>query len=537
METLLLDPYMFNCGDKQERVSNTIECWFSDMQKMLDNPNQSEKKSLSLLLLVCAANYIYRRPNGLKDAEYSSNKINRNIREFIQLVNECKSLRDAEGQQRAFERQLSTCKADNSFERAYWKLDLPEEFFSGIYRLKQKHYPHIADAPEGVWVKKYRSFWEKCRCQPIASMLLPILFTSLIVNGNETLSAYAYLKQKKSGLSVLDKRNVIELYREVRQLFYDTVAPIHQVTENWKEELGESIEKNPTRVAYSPFLPVFNWEEITKEFCAFHQLGKTDSERVEQIFNQYRGKNGLSKREEKELAKLPYGEHVRAVAKLCNINVWLMLKCGTPVPSKAKKPLALLMQGDLLPANREIISNQDFGAYLDRYCVESDLTYLALVRYYHVPLEQDFDLTPLGIASIEEEFELVSSVYIGEICKQFKDAQYLATSTCRLWENPMDVLYLVRSKKFASEIARNFTRVDYVDFLSDTEYFRYTKFSEYLTAFCDKYNLSHYKTIHLDEKIYWEYEALTTMLQMVQAYLKESFMRYWQDTLTELLYS
>lgn len=277
--------------------------------------------------------------------------------ELWQIADICNTLSMAKAQMRAFEIQQK--KNTTSVPLDYQIADIPETTLNALCDLKYNQQYFLNGWNKEKFLSECKTLWESCKKQPISLVLLPILLTILMVEEVAHKNLYAYLKQTKRYLSIDSKAKIAQLYDdvcEVLRLGYKDCM-------NW-------------------WIPIFNWREIEKRFYEYNKLSTDDQKEAHYYLCKLRYKNGLSKQEERELAQRSYGVKLQALAKICNLNCFMMLALQTPeemespnstsqmeppkpngqgiiIPAKAKLAYKLLMSDQILPREKGVTKTFD----------------------------------------------------------------------------------------------------------------------------------------------------------------------------------
>lgn len=513
-----------------------IECFFQDVQDIMDQ----DLADLQILLL-SARKFIYvdnSRPDDKTDREmlygYAIARHERRIQNSFYLYNCCKTLNDAEKQQKAFERQLSI---NGKEPCSILPKEVPESFFEKLYDIKVLHGFYTLNLSRDECIRDYRILYDKCRKQPVPAVMLPLVLTVFSTDGKLFSNLYAYFKYKNRRLSNDAQKQVIWLFEDISKT----------VTEQFKDKMCYGI-------------PVFHWLEIEETFCRHKNLENGDVMIVKRYFSEYRNRNDLSKQEEAKLVEFPYGNDIRSLAKLCNLNTYITINYSIDgiIPGKAKKPLQQLLDGKLLPV---AINNPEYKGRYDQYFCDlytvvpcnPDFSYFALLRYYHLPLDSLLSAEPSFFSDIEESVSVAVTQY-KEILKrkywqdqqvsEFHDGKEYAWLNSRteariqyrLKNIPERNKYIKHAKIFASQIVSKFTLNDYRSFINQVENFNVHYFPLFLRNFCEVYDISGYIDVSAQEACFLEDEAYVTILDLIHNQLLENVSNFWRKHIENELY-
>ena len=290
-----------------------VECFFGDIQGVIDEENMEE----TYLLLFSTRRRIYKdwgnvHMGPIPSVDTVNHFYEQRLQKAEDFANACHAIIFAEKQQKAFERQYEI----NGKEPPPI---LPEEelspaFYEEIYTLKVEYNrkkeavsrksrsedktTDSSSMSKEECIAEYKEIYRRCRVQPISAALLPVVLTVFSTDEIPRANIYAYLKYKNRRLPEKSKDFVLSLF-----------VGICDVVKKWINIYFE--------------LPVFRWDWIAEDFCDKRNLPKEELAIVRQYFTKYQRGNDLSKQEEKELLKYPYGESIRSIAKLCNYNSYI----------------------------------------------------------------------------------------------------------------------------------------------------------------------------------------------------------------------
>lgn len=511
-----------------------IEYFFQDVQDTID------KELIDLhILLLSARKWIYVDNSGPDDKmrremlqNYAITRYKRRIQNVFYLFDCCRTLNDAEKQQKAFERQLSI----NGKEPCSILSDeVPESFFEKLYDIKLRHEFYTLNLSREECIRGYQVLYDRCRKQPIPAVMLPLVLTIFSTDGKLFSNLYAYFKYKNRRLSNDAQKHVFLLFEEISKMVADQFK-------------GKYFE-----------IPVFHWTELEDTFCQYRNLPSADIEIVKRYFCEYRSRNDLSKQEEAKLTELSYGNDIRSLAKLCNLNAYIAMKysiAGT-IPGKVKKPLQQLQAGNLLPVANNYCDQDSFDRYFDGLYklipCNPDFSYFALLRYYRLPLDLLLSAEPDFFSDIEEAVVVAVTQYREELKHKYwqdqqifnfydgKEYEWLngrieTRIQYRLQNTPRRNKYVKHAKVFASQIVEKFTKDDYRKFIEQIKNFHVNYFPMFLRDFCETHDISGHDDVSDQEKCFFEDEAYVTVLDLVQNQLLENVAEFWQNAIAKELY-
>jgi len=384
--------------------SRPVECFFHDIQRTTEEENLENLQ----LYLLAARKSIYQGESGIGLdilAEYGWNRYIRRLQKASFFFECCHTLTYAEKQQKAFERQLTTNRQEGP---SFFAQEDTSTFFEELYEIKTRHGFCAVNISRDVWIQGCANLYNKCRSQPIPAMLLPVLLTIYSTDGKEFSNLYAYFKYKNRRFSIDTQKQVVSLFQEVC------------------EAVTKHISKSTSFV-----IPIFHWLNIENAFCLQKGLTDDDAEIVKQYFDEYCNKNDLSKADEGKLLKFSYGSDIRSLAKLCNLNTYIMMNQlpTENMPAKAKRPLRLLTDGKLLPKVPHMENQRIFDQYFcnlyQKVPAIPAFSQLALLRYYRLPLDFYLDTEPDFFPDIEEGMVAAISHYSGVIQHSFWPQQVI----------------------------------------------------------------------------------------------------------------
>lgn len=523
--------------------SRSIESFFKDIQDTID------KNLMNIqILLLSARKCIYvdnRGPDNEMRGEmlknYAITRYKQRVQNLFYLFDCCRTLNDAEKQQKAFERQLSI---NGKGPCSILAEEIPESFFERLYDIKLRHEFYTPGLSREECIQSYRILYDKCRKQPIPAVMLPLVFTIFSTDGKLFSNLYAYFKYKNRRLSNDAQKQVFLLFEEISKLVAE-------------QSIGVASERFEAKYFE---IPVFHWAELENTFCQYQDLSSADKEIVKRYFTEYRQRNDLSKQDEAKLTKLSYGNDIRSLAKLCNLNTYIMMKFSIDgmIPGKAKKPLQQLLDGKLLPA---VINDPRYKGHYDRYFsglytavpCNPDFSYFALLRYYRLPLDSLLSAEPSFFSDLEEAMAAAITQYCEELKhKYWRDQQVAefydgeeyewlngrieARIQYKLKNIPERNKYIRHVKTFASQIISKFTVNDFRKFIERIENFNVHYFPMFLRDFCKKYNISGYIDVSAQEACFLEDEAYVTILELISNQLLENVVDFWRKSIEEELY-
>lgn len=601
-----------------QKSPRKIACWFEDIQFALDNKDFEN----ALLLLICASKTIYEKeitldddtdsvkswthilrkmdrkqfkedfflsrslPLSNEDAEIYSRaleEIDRNARETAErwhreeivktyrtilnslklIAVECNTLSMAKAQMKAFEIQQ---KKNTTPVPTYYQIsDIPENVLNALCDLKFKGEYILNRWSKEKFVSECKKLWENCKKQPISLVLLPTLLTILIVEEIEHESVYAYLKQTKKYLSADNSKRIAQLFEDI----CDILNLGYRDCNNW-------------------WIPGFNWKEIEKRFYDYNELSEADQKIAHDYFFKLRYSNGLSKSDEQKLANMSFGPKLQALAKICNLNYFMMLALQTPeemdssllndkterrisgeieppilsdqeiitsaqISTRIKSAYKLLMEDQILPRSDEgpKIFDSYFGGLYTRLYGIPDFSYIALLRHYRLSIDQVFGHMPRGLKRLAEYFEHITSDYVKRLTKNFIGDQNISPYFSNLEDKEANISSGVifhilpngnsefqadnmrKSYRLSSQIADNYSEDDYREFISNINHFHPHFFCEYLAKYCKKYHIDLYPEKLDFEKVLLENAAFSTIMEFVKYYLEKNFYSYWKDHISK----
>lgn len=518
-----------NCFGKQNRP---VEYFFHDVQRTLD---EAGLETLQVFLLT-ARRSIYQGNGGDLTVlnQYALQRCDDRIHKAAFLFDCCDTLTYAEKQQKAFERQVIT---NGRAAPDFFQCEVPYTFFEHLYELKSQHGFSIPDIPKSDWINNCQYLFDNCRFQPIPAMLLPTVLTIYSTDGKEFSNLYSYFKYKNRRLSV-------EMKRQVASLFSDICKEV----------------QNQFPCVNKFVIPIFRWPDIEDAFCKRQGLCEEEAKIAKDFFAEYRPKNDLVKSREAKLLEFAYGANIRSLAKLCNLNTYTIMNCLSTnlVPAKAKRPLKLLMEGELLPAAPGISEFQNFDRYFHgmyrHISAIPAFSQLALLRYYRLPMDTYLDAYPDFFTDIEEAAVAALSDYVEllrhnywleqEVFEFKRDTEYIwlnKRARARMHYKLGNILerqkYTKHAKAFANTVVTYFTELDYKEFIKQSENFHVHKFPLYLRKFCEKYSIVEYEIASEQEACFLEDEAFNGILDMVLNYFLENIYVFWHKSIERELYT
>ena len=505
--------------------------FFQNMQLAIDQ-NKWEYIEFLLYYGVSLCNDYQSIHREKVELQYIVNKIFYNAQDTMLFFEACNTLDDAEKQQRALERQIDI----NSYELPSLLSEAPEPlFFERLLLLAKKYSFFIYNIEETEWIERAKNLYHKCENQPIALVLLPVILTVFCTDNIEHKNVFAYLKNKKRRFSQALESNIYPLFSDILDLMEEF-------------NLSEVTTLN---------IPIFFWDKIVDTFCSAHKLRNKDTENAKNLFEKLRGKNGPSREENAELSQCWYGSAIQHISKLCNLNTYIWTKLNSGRSMRISEALKQLEQESLLPldtlhglypTSKKVPRSR---VYLDLYYYEftsADLSFLALMRYYHLPFEQ---LNYSRFAFFEKIEALISSLvsyYVERIKKQYFPADALVIETrtatnrtkARVFYKKSNVYerkkYILDCKKFAVKIAQTFNEKDYRCFISCEQNFDYLQFQNYLEAYCREKDISIYDEVSDIEACFLADEAFSVIADLCGAYLQKNIYEIWRKRMEISLY-
>ena len=501
-------------------------------------------------------------------------KYNSYLNNLLQLFNACKTLLYAEGQQRAFEIQESNnqMNEDSSSAMSFEIDSPPDTFFQELYNLRIKYFGSAIKEHDFVFACK--NFWGKCSRQPIPLAILPALLTAFVKDVPEFETVYPYMKYKDRRLSVKDKQNIVSLFDDICKL----------VNRTFPEELPSEV-------------PIFNWEKIEKTLVETWRGDAKDDNELEPWLVRLRilrSQNGLLSKEEKELREEPIGRAILALGKMCNLNVYITVEALRKRVSKCKRhqkkckryeinreylellPLKIrnaqeaLIKGEVIVCKNQCLPKYEIDAYEclnNMYCTIPcipQFSYLALLRYFHLPLDAHYSSLSDGMSKMIQLFERITYKYTTLIIRQFKEEnrtifmynyelsdgddennaekeQLVKITHQRMVYNLEDserrLNYIKKAKEASIEIAKSFHEEEYRKFIKDVEHFTPKGFQQYMLRFCQDHHIDSYNKASTKTICYINEDAFTTIMTLTQGYLMEHFSRFWRDSVEKVLFA
>ncbi len=509
-----------------------VESFFQDVQNTIDK----EQVNLQILLLT-ARKLIYVDSDRLDREQlqfYLTFSYEQRIQGASYLFDCCETLNAAEKQQKAFERQLSINGKEAS--SILFFNEVPDCFFERLYDVKLRHGFHTPNLSREECIQGYRILYDKCRRQPIPAAMLPLVLTVFSTDGKLFRNLYAYFKYKNRRLSNDAQKQVFLLFEEISTMVAEQLIN------------GKLCE-----------IPVFHWTEIEDTFCQYRNLPSADIEVVKRYFSEYRRRNDLSKQDEAELMKFSYGNDVRSLAKLCNLNTYILMQSfGDVVPGKAKKPLQQLLDGKLLPTvnpsskGKNYLLRYFYGLYKSIPC-NPDFSYFALLRYYRLPLDLHLTAQPDFFSDIEGAIASATKQYKENLrCRYRVDCLLIKQGRGKEqdWLNgrlsarahykyqniPERNKFIKHAKIFACQIVSKFAEDDYRRFINQSENFSVNYFPIFLRNFCEAYDISGYTDVSDQEACFVEDEAYVTILDLIQNKLLKNVTDFWRKVIGKELY-
>lgn len=512
--------------------SRLPENFFNDIQRTMDIAGLE----MMQLFLLSAWKSIYQGDKGDPSvlADYRFRRYKQQIGKMAFLFDCCDTLTYAERQQRAFERQIIT---NGRKTPDFFPGGAPASFFKRLYELKIQHGFYLCNLSKEACIDGYQWLFDSCRFQPIPAMLLPVVLTIFSTDEKGFSNIYSYFKYKNRRFSKETQKQIIALFsdicKEVRSQFPCVDGFI---------------------------IPIFRWPDIEAAFCRQRNLFAADTETAKGFFAEYRQRNDLSKAEEMRLMEHSYGADIRALAKLCNLNTYITMNClpTDAVPAKAKKPLKLLTEGELLPERPGTKGFDYFDRYFDGMYQQlpavPGFSQLALIRYYRLPLDSYLNADPDFFADIEESassalsgymemlrhnYWLEHSVFRFEDGKEYDwlNRRLKARIQYKLGNLPAWQKYIKHAKSFACDIVSVFTKEDYKGFIGNPQNFHVQYFPLYLRQFCKKYFILEYENASDQEACFLEDEAFYAILDMIQNCLLENLYTFWHNAVAKELYT
>lgn len=268
--------------------------------------------------------------------------------------------------------------------------------------------------------------------------------------------------------------------------------------------------------------------------------------------------NGLSKLEEQKLINHEYGVKLRALAKICNLNVYIAMNYSgnKALPQLAKRPYQMLEAGELLPRNQNAASNNQFENFLSELYQKvpsnPDFSKIMILRYYRLPISYLSGDWFEFYGSLREEFDAVTHNYLSKIQSRWNRDQdvLVVRKPNSTWLNERSAArskydaesamcnrkYIAKAKSFGKQVVAAFTDKDYRDFIADQDNFICYYFPRYLKQFCTKYHLSSYLDADGKEACALEDEAFFCILSLVREQLLKQFESFWQKSIATELY-
>lgn len=561
--------YNILCNKDMNTVfSRPIEFWAKDMQNTFDKDGMENTQ----VFLLCAHRLIYAEDgrylvdwDGDDYTDYSNhNSVHSKYKKCVcslqMLYDECMTLQYAEGQQSAFEIQEKQNIKNSAL--AYRRNDPPDDFFIKLIELREKFFGSCKNENGTNPLSEYKEFWNKCRIQPITLAILPTLFTILLVDGFSSKNIYPYMKYKQRHLTLQNERTVVELYGEICRLI--------------KEYFSKSYNKAYFEKELPQNIPIFSWRKIQQKFIADHinfsKLSDDQKHILSTCLSNLWMKNDLSRKEVQHLKKFVNAETIRALralGKLCNLNVQLSMQDRNNlsfdhVPSRVKSAYKELIEGHIFTKMQppSSVAQNVFDYYFkELYHVipcNPNFSYLALLRYFHLPIYSIFYQESHGLKQLINLMEKVTYQYFETISSSFKEESRIvfhtglssngkdeSTQIRRIVEervtynyedSSMRLEHLKSAKLLSVDITRNFSESDYTDFIQSRNNFKVEHFIFWLERFCGKYGLTRFTNASPREACYMVEDAFSTIMSIVQSYLMRNFVHFWQGKVEEILY-
>ena len=565
-----MDSYITKLDEQYGHNKRPKNLFFNDIQATIDERLINQQLSI---IAMASSGHLYKYNNAMKEklkVNFKSKEVFRLKKRKVRIKNTgiykkkyfwpyrkflfrniiflfecCRTLTYARDQLEAAEHQWGN---EATYRSPFLPEDVPYDFFEKLYKLKEKYkFRATAGMTESKYILNCKRIYEKCIVRPISAMLLPAILTIYSIDGSFYENTYPYLKYKSRRLSQNDREHVLPLFNEI------------------SEVVKKQFEK---KKKYT--ITVFLWNNIEYRFFDFQDLSEDECQEARNYIEKYCHANGLSRKEENKLLKLHYGEKLRALAKLCNINIKIMSDYlpEEDLPSGAVSARKQLLADKILPKyedrdNLKDIYKQYFIRNYDYINVPSftDFSKLAVLRYYRLPFQDDFESIPniLNLSTqctrwlIEEFctsirkkyykklFSSVSDSHGVKVTKKHKKDKKSNPKNCqeiiRKYYSPKSVIecrdYTEKTRSLVNIIIKEFEDLDYREFISDTKNFDFIYFPEYLKHFCEKHKLNDYGSLCDEEKATVEEVAFSEILQLVQAFLSENLDSFWRNIISE----